>query len=185
MIFIQLGKPMLMDICNEAITHAHKFCVIRRKETCLDKPSTNDNSGTDLFHTSIIQLDHMRDKQNYLKILRRWCEDLSICGSVIFYGKIKIFLVLIGHENCLKSFQNQLKTTNVDVDSRGRPCKEKLSKVLCCEPLLDDERRCTSKYDTAKQGRLQVNEAKDRISLEQHFCDMELQFLYEKYINII
>ena len=182
MIFIQLGKPMLMDICNEAITHAHKFCVIRRKETCLDKPSTNDNSGTDLFHTSIIQLDHMRDKQNYLKILRRWCEDLSICGSVIFYGKIKIFLVLIGHENCLKSFQNQLKTTNVDVDSRGRPCKEKLSKVLCCEP--DDERRCASKYDTYKQQRLQVHEAKDRVSLEQHFCDMELQFLYQKYIDI-
>ena len=184
MIFIQLGKPMLMDICNEAITHAHKFCVIRRKETCLDKPSTNDNSGTDLFHTSIIQLDHMRDKQNYLKILRRWREDLSICGSVIFYGKIKIFLVLIGHENNLKCFLNQLKTTNVDVDSRGRPCKEKLSKVLCCEPLLDDKRQRASKYDTYKQQRLQVHEATDRISLEQHFCDMELQFLYQKYIDI-
>ena len=93
-------------------------------------------------------------------------------------------MVLIGHENSLKSFQNQLKTTNVDVDSRGRPCKEKLSKVLCCEPLLDDERRCTSKFGTSKQGRLQVNEAKDRISLEQHFCDMELQFLFEKYLDI-
>ena len=184
MISIQLGQPMLMDICNEAISHVHKFCVIRRKETCLDKPSTDEDSNNDVFHTSIIQLDHMRDKQNYLKILRRWCEDLSICGSVIFYGKIKIFLVLIGHEKSLKCFQNQLKTTNVDVDSRGRPCKEKLSKVLCCEPLLDDERRCASKYDTYKQGRLQVNEAKDRISLEQHFCDMELQFLYEKYLDI-
>ena len=184
MISIQLGQPMLMDICNEAISHIHKFCVLRRKETCSEMPSTNDDSNNDVFYTSIIQLDHMRDKQNYLKILGRWCEDLSICGSVIFYGKIKIFLVLIGHENSLKPFQTQLKTTNVDVDSRGRPCKEKLSKILCCEPLLDDERRCASKYDTYKQGRLQVYEAKDRISLEQHFCDMELQFLYEKYINI-
>ena len=109
---------------------------------------------------------------------------MSVCASVIFYGKIKIFLVLIGHEHSLKSFQNQLKTTNVDVDSRGRPCKEKLSKVLCSEPLIDDERQCASKYDTYKQARLQVHEAKDRISLEQHFCDMELKLLYEKYINI-
>ena len=35
----------------------------------------------------------------------------------------------------IKSFNQNLKTQNVDIDSRGRPCKEKLSKVLCCEIL--------------------------------------------------
>ena len=174
-----------MEVCNEARARIHEFCSTADKEDSMSKI----NDDKDQYHkvyTCIIQLDHMRDKRKYIKIIERWSNDLHINGTIIFYGKTKIFLVLIGEEKNLNRFQQLLKTNNVDIDSRGRPCKEKLSKVLCCELLQQSprgDRTVIGEADgTEKHKTLRVLEAEDKVSLKQCFCDMKLEYLYSKYI---
>ena len=107
----------------------------------------------------------MRDKRNYIKTIEKWSKELEITGNIIFHGKLKVFLILLGSEDSLKSFHQQLKTQNVDIDSRGRPCKEKLSKVLCCEKVLYDSKNydineIRNEYET-KGSSLSVLEAQN------------------------
>ena len=45
-------------------------------------------------------------------------------------------LVNYTEENELKQFMKNLKTQNVDVDSKGKPCKERLSTILCTKSSL-------------------------------------------------
>ena len=174
-----------MDICNEAIAGVKLFCSSKSADTSALVLERNVDQSTELY-ASIIEIDHMRDKRNYIKTIERWNKALNITGSVIFYGKLKIFLILFGYKKNLKDFQQQLKTYNIDVDSRGRPCKEKLSKVLCCEYLqtsLNENLYYGQNLSETKPFALQLLEAKDHVVLKKCFCDMSLEFLYTKYID--
>jgi hypothetical protein len=174
-----------MDICNEAIAGVQQFCWSKRTDTSALVLEPNVDQRTELC-VSMIEIDHMRDKRHYIKTIERWNKVLNITGSVIFYGKLKIFLILFGCEKNLKDFQQQLKTHNIDVDSRGRPCKEKLSKVLCCEYLetyFNENLYHRQTLSETKQFALQLFEAKDKAALKKQFCDMSLEFLYTKYID--
>ena len=177
---------MLMDICNEAVLRINEIMPVTPKEGC-NQILNPSNDVSDQTFVCIIQLEHMRDKKNYIKTIERWCRELEIRGHIIFYGKLKVFLVLLGSEKSLKSFQQQLKTNNVDIDSRGRPCKEKLSTVLCCEVLLKTSRNehlDTSRNNTeAKQSALKILEAQTIDDVIKCFCDLKLEYLYKKYIG--
>ena len=140
------------------------------------------------LYICMIQLDHMRDKRNYVKTLERWNKDLGISGAIIFCGKGKIFLILIGSQNNLRDFQRRLKTSNVDVDSRGRPCKEKLSKVLCCdllETIMGNQTHHNEILGNNDKHNLRLYELQDNNeSLKKCFCDIKLEVLYVKYVHL-
>ena len=177
---------MLMDICNEAILHANEFVTpIDRKDSNLS--AKIDDDKTEATFICIIQLEHMRDKRNYIKTIEAWSNELGIHGAVIFYGKLKVLIVLLGTEVGIKSFNQNLKTQNVDIDSRGRPCKEKLSKILCCEVLsqstaseiLNEFQR----KNELKQSALCILSAKDIDEVKTYFYVLKLQNLFIKYIG--
>ena len=174
-----------MDICNKAVKSVHQFCLQITGEDTSELLDAGKGKDTNLY-ICMIQLDHMRDKRNYVKTLERWNKDLDITGTIIFCGKGKIYLILIGGERSIKSFQQRLKSNNVDIDSRGRACKEKLSKVLCCDPfqcVLSERTYDRENFGTTHDGKVRLFELQDTTSLKKCFCDMQLEFLYTKYIH--
>ena len=178
---------MLMDICNEAILHVNEFVTpIDRKDSNLSAKIDEDKTEETLI--CIIQLEHMRDKRNYIKTIETWSNELGIHGAIIFYGKLKVLIILLGTELSIKSFNQNLKTQNVDIDSRGRPCKEKLSKTLCCEVLSQSTAREIlnefKRRNELKQNTLCVLDAKNIDEVKTYFYVLKLQNLFNKYIGL-
>merc|ERR1711879_156572 len=106
--------------------------------------------------------------------LRSWTIELGLwCRLVI--GQRRILLVIASSStdephNPVKTFEKRLRTCKVDVDSRGRPCKERMAKVLCeCEIVLGD----------FQSGSFEVKEVDD---LEVAFAAMGLLSVYEKFV---
>ena len=92
-------------------------------------------------HVCIAKLDHMRNEQKYLKLLNSWAKDLTLYGKVLHTGPHSIYMVIIGINDSggasVSEFLKRWRTQNVDVDSQGRPCKERLLSVLCQRQLSD------------------------------------------------
>lgn len=78
----------------------------------------------------------MRDYKNYSKTLNQWTSQLNLQGKMIQKKSLNsemiksVYLILIGNSNSLSEFSKRLKTHNVDLDSKGKPCKEKMSRNL-------------------------------------------------------
>ena len=84
---------------------------------------------------NIIKIDHMRNERKYFKVLQSWARELALHGKVFNTRVHAVFAVLIGSSCSLSEFLRRWRTQSVDVDSQGRPCKEKLLSVLCQCPL--------------------------------------------------
>ena len=94
--------------------------------------------------SAVLNLDHMRSKNKYMKTLSKWTEELKLTSNVIFFGKI-ILIALVGEPDDIKEYLKRLRTCNVDVASSGRPCKERMMKVLFMgEKVLMERRLCIS-----------------------------------------
>lgn len=81
-------------------------------------------------HISVSKLDHMRNSAKYLKNLRTWADELSVRGKVIDRGRGAVFVVLVGSGDDIRSYLRRWRTERMDIDSKGRPCKERLMEVL-------------------------------------------------------
>eukprot|EP01026_Neomeris_dumetosa_P012612 TRINITY_DN14394_c0_g2_i1.p1 TRINITY_DN14394_c0_g2~~TRINITY_DN14394_c0_g2_i1.p1 ORF type:complete len:288 (-),score=23.46 TRINITY_DN14394_c0_g2_i1:64-927(-) len=79
--------------------------------------------------TLLVRVDHMRDQANYIKQLKKWAQDLNISGCVVIFGKI-IRVVLQGTKISIKEMTKLWKTVSIDVDSKGRKCKERMIDIL-------------------------------------------------------
>lgn len=77
----------------------------------------------------LVRIDHMRSKSRYIKSLTAWMAELDINGFLLFYGKLILMLVEGRSEN-VKIYFVRHRTVNVDVDSSGRPCKERMLTCL-------------------------------------------------------
>ncbi|CAF1257359.1 unnamed protein product [Rotaria sordida] len=73
----------------------------------------------------LMKIDHMRSPNIYMKHLYQWTNELNITGRVLIIPH-NIFILIEGKNENLKKFIIKLKTETVDIDSRGRPCKERL-----------------------------------------------------------
>ncbi|CAL1265846.1 unnamed protein product [Larinioides sclopetarius] len=80
-------------------------------------------------HMAIILIDHIRQRNRYLKALRTWASELNVVGVLIFCHKW-IFLIIQGSKKKVKEYIIRHRTSCIDVDSSGKPCKEKMSKML-------------------------------------------------------
>ena len=83
--------------------------------------------------TALLHLDHMRSKSSYCKLIKKWAVELSLVGRLIFCQRL-ILILLQGDSKNVKEYIVRNRTTNVDVDSRGRSCKERMLSVLCEVP---------------------------------------------------
>ena len=75
------------------------------------------------------------------------------------------------HHHPVKTFEKRLRTCKVDVDSRGRPCKERMAKVLCEREIV------LSDFQT---GSFEVKEVDH---LDVSFAAMGLPSVYEKFVS--
>ena len=92
-------------------------------------------------HVCIAKLDHMRNEQKYLKLLNSWAKDLTLYGKVLHTGPHSIYVIIVGVNDSggasVSEFLKRWRTQNIDVDSQGRPCKERLLSILCQRQLSD------------------------------------------------
>ncbi|XP_068206129.1 RWD domain-containing protein 3-like [Palaemon carinicauda] len=99
--------------------------------------TTTEPEDKEILTTSVLQLDHMRNKSQYTKTIKRWCEELGIVGRLLFCQRW-IFIILQSSESNIKTYIQRNKHQCVDVDSSGHPCKERLLSTLyhgCQEKL--------------------------------------------------
>lgn len=114
-----------------------------------------DDADDDLYG-ALIYVDHMNDGKNYRKWLRKASDDLSLgliikeCSSTSAFKNVKnsppispatdgrpimIVVAVVGYKAQVGSFLKKWRTTRVDVDSKGKPCLERMMTVLRQEPL--------------------------------------------------
>ncbi|CAL4059457.1 unnamed protein product [Meganyctiphanes norvegica] len=115
------GTPMVLEI----LTQLQQMSDIKNS---LESIKCNDEEIKDKS-LYILQLDHMRLKNRYKKTIQSWCNELNLVGCLIFCLKW-IFIILNGEEVDIKTYIQRNKTQCVDVDSAGRPCKERLLSIL-------------------------------------------------------
>ncbi|XP_057370189.1 RWD domain-containing protein 3-like isoform X1 [Daphnia carinata] len=124
-----------------------RYCNLYEEKTI---PATESLTGeAEYEYTTIAHLHHIRSKTIYVKTLSQWFRELDLHGVLISYRRW-IFLMISGNKNNLQvlyvaktSLIDQLirypwsqlylkrhRTQNVDIDSVGRPCKERMLTVL-------------------------------------------------------
>jgi hypothetical protein len=73
-------------------------------------------------------LDHMHDQAGYSRLLFEWAGELGLRGRLLLGSAI--LLLVEGEAKEVRRLLLLLRTRTVDVDCRGRPCKERLLRVL-------------------------------------------------------
>nr|XP_053637037.1 RWD domain-containing protein 3-like [Cherax quadricarinatus] len=117
------GAPMVLDLLTS---------LQEREDIGRTPPTNNATVEKEIYEghtTCVLHLDHMRNKTKYLKTIKSWCEDLDLFGQIIFYLRW-IFIILQGTEENIKMYLQRNRTQFVDVDSSGKPCKERMLSVL-------------------------------------------------------
>ncbi|CAF2080027.1 unnamed protein product [Rotaria magnacalcarata] len=109
-------KTTLYDLFTVLKSLYDELMMKRTKETVPLKESSS---------SILMKIDHMRSPNIYMKHLRQWTNELNITGGVLVIPHT-IFILVEGNNDNLKKFIIKLKTETVDIDSRGRPCKERL-----------------------------------------------------------
>ncbi|XP_035229946.1 RWD domain-containing protein 3-like [Stegodyphus dumicola] len=118
-----VGSPMIMDLVIklQQILEEKKMKENLKCKTLM--PRTQE------FFFVVILIDHMRNKNKYSKLLTSWVSELDLHGALIFCQRW-IFLILQNSKKNIKEFITRLRTVPIDVDSSGKPCKEKMCKIL-------------------------------------------------------
>ena len=78
----------------------------------------------------VAKIDNMRNEQKYFKILKSWTKELDIGGKVLNTGLHDIYVVVVGSNVSVSELLRRWRSQNVDVDSQGKPCKEKMMSIL-------------------------------------------------------
>ena len=135
------------DSVNQPVIKGHIMATAKGRADKCDQTSKRAGAkqtalgGTPGVHVCIAKLDHMRNEQKYLKFLNSWAKELTLYGKILHTGPHSIYVVIIGVNDSegasVSEFLKRWRTQNVDVDSQGRPCKERLLSVLCQQQLSD------------------------------------------------
>jgi hypothetical protein len=85
----------------------------------------------------LVHIDHMRDRKAYHATLKSIAKQLTVSCKIMLYSRIIAFLV-VGIPDATKQFLVRLRSQNVDIDRKGRPCKERMATVLHSRKVPDD-----------------------------------------------
>ncbi|KAM8930306.1 RWD domain-containing protein 3 [Pelodytes ibericus] len=146
---LHLSEPMIHDLVLWTQQNLNKL-VEESKTSILGghRPLSVDTMKDDGIWTMLLHLDHMRAKNKYIKTVKKWMTDLSLCARLMFLGKI-ILILLQGDRSSIREYLVLQKTCNVDVDSSGKKCKERMIRVLC-EIKLPLEHKRFSAFEVAE-----------------------------------
>ena len=96
----------------------------------------------------------MRDQSCYVRTLSNWSQELQVCLLVIhlkFQSRKNHWVLIKGADKQVKTFKKYLRTRNVDVDSKGKPCRERLATELFIKTLDECQDLCMTKVMTSKE----------------------------------
>jgi hypothetical protein len=80
---------------------------------------------------ALLYIDHMRDTKGYIGCLESFCSECQVQGILRPSPRGSYDLLLLSESaEGIKRWVSLLKTTKIDVDSKGKRCKEKQSRVL-------------------------------------------------------
>lgn len=127
----------LLTTSSEAIIMDLTIWLQENARSFLDKVELNSKRKmpTESKFILLLKLDHMRNKSRYIRTIARWVDELKLTGRIFFAGYL-IFLLLTGTAESVKEYLRRHKTCNVDIDSSGKPCKEKMMNILMHEQDL-------------------------------------------------
>lgn len=117
-------EPVIMDLIQWIKENYHKSLQESRSGS-----KSVDIEKAELAKCVVIKLDHMRSKQKYTKLIVKFANEFALSGRLLFHGKM-IWIILYGESKNIKEYLKWHKTCNVDVDSSGRSCKERMLTVL-------------------------------------------------------
>ena len=140
------SKVKLNDFLNTLIQEEGLFDDIERLRSFIDESivttqyfneqSMNpESSVVAVKRLLIIELVHMRNTQKYTDWILKTCKILDLNGFV--WIRKHPLICLLGEQT--EKFITRLKTETDDVDSKGKSCKEKMSKILYHESLTKSE----------------------------------------------
>ena len=122
----------LMEACMET------FELLNQRIDLVQK--TNEiklDSGIDsLRHYVVMKLDHMHDEKRYLKHVQDFSKQTGVLVLIIITKNI-LFILLTEDTRAIDQFLYLMRTVNVDVDRKRRPCKERLMKILEQDKSVD------------------------------------------------
>ena len=79
----------------------------------------------------VVQLDHMRNERLYMKNMKQWSNRHAVSCTLLDSGRCGIIGIVVGVSRGVDAFMQTWRTQHVDVDSKGRSCKERRMTVLC------------------------------------------------------
>ena len=127
----RIGEPMLLDLCQ--LTHDKILTILQEptESNCV----ADIEKGTEVTFVTIIEIDHMRNQAKYVKCLGQFARQIGLKLLVLHLNYKSKHWVILVHDNLeqSKQFLKNLKTQLIDVDSKGKPCKERLSSVIATE----------------------------------------------------
>ena len=142
-----------MSVVAEACRKADLEALFKTSMKLYDHSSLEEGSEDSdrQAYGCLVQVDHMNDGKSYRKWLRRTANDCDLLlmikecyGNNDYSTHAKIFVGLVGSASDVKKFLKRWRTVKVDVDSRGKPCLERMMSVLS-EGRLE---RISSKVDS-------------------------------------
>ena len=119
----------------------------------------SDGDEGNVKEVLVYRLDHMRSKAKYTRLMGEFTSSCQLRGHLLFYKKF-ILIFLRGERARILEWHRLMTTENVDVDSRGRPCKERMLKEVF------QSSQVSSDTDPENEG-LQVIHAVDWKEVEQ------------------
>ena len=114
--------------------------------------ATEETINDDNLGVTVLLLDHMRAKKAYCATLESWANRLGLAGGILTLAYHKhVYIVLRGSSKAVTTFCKRLRTEKVDVDSKGRPCRERQSQVLVHQAPLLRQRDVVGRIHASRQ----------------------------------
>lgn len=126
------GFPVVMELVTWLQENLYRFAEAKGEDEEGRSGGRNREEESKCQLLLVIEIDHMRNFKGYSSLLRCWASELDLSGRLLAKGDSQknLLLVLLGDSARLREFEKRLRTEKVDVDSRGKPCKEKMQRVL-------------------------------------------------------
>jgi hypothetical protein len=137
---------------------------------------TEDKDGTDEsfskndieeMYGALVLVDHMNDGSSYRKWLRKACHENDVLLMLQqffpnddYLKRPKIVVGLVGGN--VKTVLKQWRTRKVDVDSKGKPCLERMMTVLV-EGVLENVPRAEINWDEVGHDERFLNTTTDKV----------------------
>lgn len=128
---MESGQFSLVSWAMEIIGMFQMLLPVLTAECSAPQPA-NDSpcKASDCRGSSVLlKIDHIRSTTRYFKFFGNVAERLGL-SIRLFPLSAGIYVVVTGYESSVQEYLRLHKTEKVDVDCKGRPCKERLLKVV-------------------------------------------------------